>query len=727
MSQPVWTLSVDLQAKTAVFQSGLADAAKAARGSFKDIAAGAKEAGGETGYSMMEARHSVMMLGEEFGIRMPRALSSFVAGLGPIGPALEAAFPFLAIIGLAALFIEHLMKMKEAGEKFTEGQASMALAIQKSFNSLNDKILEAEVRADELRKDHLGALQHQLELIDHQSLDELARQFDDLAKHALEAYKEIASHWYTFGVGSDGAKHALQEFQTEYDKLLALGKDKEAGDLLRGTRDSAQKTLDMMHQLQDNRVSGNTGDYGKAEQAAAFLRERGLLSKITGDFTKDELKSQESLVDLLNSQVSIEQRIAGLKALQKDNATVQTHNDMDKEAEEAAKKQAEMLERGKAEVARLIGEQYRQEVADTQAGEREVIEATRQGGQDRLNAIDAAIMEERALGLEETNFYRGLWQERIKLVQQMSEEEARQRIEAADIASQHSERMATLSLAQDRTFFQLMREARHVSRDEQIQEETELANREYAIQMDALKRREQALDANGKDYANKLKQIQDQELELTAQHEDQITRLKEKAEEDRAAHLKNGLDQERELFASNFASVIMGHETFAHMMSSIGDQLLSKMLQNAIQEGMLADFSREKDAAKAARKMFLAGASFPFPANIVMAPLLGAAGFTAVMAYSGGTDMVPGDPRAGDVVNAKLTPGEGVIPGGVMDGLRGVARNGGFNKQRQPIHVHMSNSFHVNTIDGDGMQAALDRHSDRLEQHFQKVVRRMNQ
>src|SRR6185503_869203 len=111
MAQPVWVLSVDLQAKTAVFQSGLADAAKAARGSFKDISQGAKEAGGETGYSMMEARHSVMMLGEEFGLRMPRALSGFIAGLGPVGPALEAAFPFLAIIGLAALFIEHLNKL----------------------------------------------------------------------------------------------------------------------------------------------------------------------------------------------------------------------------------------------------------------------------------------------------------------------------------------------------------------------------------------------------------------------------------------------------------------------------------------------------------------------------------------------------------------------------------------------------------------------------------------
>jgi len=97
-----------------------------------------------------------------------------------------------------------------------------------------------------------------------------------------------------------------------------------------------------------------------------------------------------------------------------------------------------------------------------------------------------------------------------------------------------------------------------------------------------------------------------------------------------------------------------------------------------------------------------------------------------MMAFNEGTDMVPGQGR-GDVVPAKLTPGEGVVPGGVMDGLRNVARQGGFQQQKQPIHVHMSNSFSVNTIDGDGMQGALDRHSDQLERHFQKVVRRMNQ
>src|SRR6185437_14599018 len=113
MAQPVWVLSVDLQTKTATFQSGMADAAKAARGSFNDIKDGAGQMGREVGTNMGEARHGVMLLGEEFGVHLPRALTSFLASLGPIGAAMEAAFPFLAIIVGATLLIEHLQKMKE--------------------------------------------------------------------------------------------------------------------------------------------------------------------------------------------------------------------------------------------------------------------------------------------------------------------------------------------------------------------------------------------------------------------------------------------------------------------------------------------------------------------------------------------------------------------------------------------------------------------------------------
>src|SRR3984957_1767446 len=164
MAAPVWVLSVDLQTKTATFQSGMADAAKSARGAFSEIKSGSGEMGREVGGNMMEARHGVMLLGEEFGIHLPRALTTFIASIGPIGAAMEAAFPFLAIIVGATLLLEHLAKLKEEGGKLTESQVNFGTAVNNVLNGLDMKLLEAGIRTDELNHNHLAALNKQLEL-----------------------------------------------------------------------------------------------------------------------------------------------------------------------------------------------------------------------------------------------------------------------------------------------------------------------------------------------------------------------------------------------------------------------------------------------------------------------------------------------------------------------------------------------------------------------------------
>src|SRR6202046_4787835 len=120
MAAPVWSVGVNLEPKTATFHSGMADAARSARGAFSEIKQGADEMGRATGGSMMEARHGVMLLGEEFGVHLPRALTTFIASIGPVGAAMSAAFPYLAIIAGITLLIEHLDKMKSAAQEVGE-------------------------------------------------------------------------------------------------------------------------------------------------------------------------------------------------------------------------------------------------------------------------------------------------------------------------------------------------------------------------------------------------------------------------------------------------------------------------------------------------------------------------------------------------------------------------------------------------------------------------------
>src|SRR5271170_4665472 len=119
MAQPVWVLSVDLQTKTATFQSGMAEAARTARGSFTEIKTGSAAMGREISTNMFESRHAIMATAEAFGVTVPRALTAFATSIGPVAGLLEAAFPFAAIALGAVLFIEHLQKMREEAEKLT--------------------------------------------------------------------------------------------------------------------------------------------------------------------------------------------------------------------------------------------------------------------------------------------------------------------------------------------------------------------------------------------------------------------------------------------------------------------------------------------------------------------------------------------------------------------------------------------------------------------------------
>ena len=121
MATPVWILSVDLQTKTATFESGMGSAARAARTSFTDIKSGVTEMGGHVQTNMFASRHAIMAVSEAFGDTMPRAITALLVHIGPLGAALEAAFPFAAIGLAAVLLIEHLTKLREAGVKLHAG------------------------------------------------------------------------------------------------------------------------------------------------------------------------------------------------------------------------------------------------------------------------------------------------------------------------------------------------------------------------------------------------------------------------------------------------------------------------------------------------------------------------------------------------------------------------------------------------------------------------------
>jgi hypothetical protein len=804
MAQPVWLLSVDLQTKTATFQSGMAEAAKSARGAFTDIKSGAGEMGRETGVNMMEARHGVMMLGEEFGVHLPRALTSFIASIGPVGAAMEAAFPFLAIALGATLLIEHIAKLKEEGKELTREQENFGIAANNSFNALNQKLLQTQIKADELRNDHLGALSKQLKLIDMQSMAELEHSFEELGRRSDAVFKKMETHWYSLSRGSAGAKNSFEEINQEYRKLLSEGKGDEASGFLTKRLEREKHLLEQMVQMENGRkmaASGQSHEQGLQMFNAAQLE----LKRMNVDLDKESVGSMQRLVDALQEQVGLEKESAGIKALEKGNAkSTEAHRAAQESAAAASaaaeskmrigelaltaeratvgaqlaiqrasieeKKQSEIAfaERelnirqdansqlidaldktdkayqnrlkalhGKAEeltaqhAARVAAitsqaaiEQNNRELQTLEQGIRDAIEATDKGTVERLAAIDAGLKAEADKHMQDMATYRNLMTQRVKEVKEAAAEESKLRAEAGKEMAESSQKMGELAIAAEKEQQQLKDSARHVTIQMRIEEEKKAAEKEYDLHMDTLKREAAALEKGAKDYENKFKANQDKQKQLIQQHENEITAIKDKAEMARNSRILSGETRLMDSLAGGLTRALMAHQSFAAEMNSIGNQIVSGMMQNAIKSVLANDFTKESDAAAAARKAYLAGMHFPFPANIVMGPLLGAMAFASVMAFENGTDSVPGIGR-GDRVPAMLTPGEGIVPGGVMDGLRSMARSGNMGGG-QTIHVRAHFAPTVHALDADGVDKVLSKHADKFRKHLEGELRKMN-
>jgi hypothetical protein len=690
---PVWALSVDLQTKSATFTSGLADAAKGARASFQEIRESAAEMGTETGYSMTEARHSVMLLGEEFGVHLPRALSTFIASLGPIGGALEAAFPFLAIVVGATLLLEHLSKLSAEGQKLTESQVNFGTTVSNVLNGLNDKLLEAGIRADELRGDHLAALNKQLELIDHASMKELVQSFDVVAKSADATFAGLKTSWYQWGVGAAGAKASLESFKTQYDSLLAQGKDKDAAALLDAKIEREQRILDLQKQQNANQVvtgsQGSHGDYGKAEAAAIALKKMGV------GYTEKEAEAQEASLGALHAQASAQEDINKLKAVQSGNAKTEEAN---KEVADQ-NRIAEAQQRGLAEYVR------RREEAESKLSSvrRKAAQEEEELGMSKLHADDAFM---KALKEEAS--------ERAKLAQEAGKEDAG-----------HDSKMAELQLAADRQDGQLRISQGRMTGQAIVDMEIAFADREYAAQKQALDKEQTTLDTHAKDYENKLKALNDRQLELTRQHENQITQIKVKAEEERNSRILSAERKADDEIARGLTQVLMRHETFAKMMVSLGNQVVGGLMETALKSILADDMTKEHDAAAAARKAYLAGQQIGGPFGTVVGAAMAAVAFTSVMAFDQG-GIVPGV-GVGDTVPAILTPGEAVLPKKLTESLSNMAKFGDGNGDSAPdIHVHHHATYNVQAFDSRGVDQVLQDHGQKFTDHAVRTLRKMN-
>ncbi|GAA3760766.1 coiled-coil domain-containing protein [Terriglobus aquaticus] len=812
MAAPVWVLSVDLQTKTAAFTTGLNDAAQKARGSFKDIAGGAKDMGDGVAQSSVNVRAALGLFDNSIRGNHAAAMADMIREFQNTKlvmmalPFAATAGAFIALGGVAVELVEHFKKVREEHEKLTSVQTEFGTAANNAYRSLDDKMLQAEKRADELKNDHLGALRAELKLIDSQSMAELMHQFEGVEKIADEVFSHLQGHWYTIGKGPEGAKHALDDFSVHYRNLLSQGKSEEASGLLSGTLQQARSVL----ALQQQAASTSSG-WGKQTDDSKFMEHQAALNKLKQygiGFDKEDLEAQQQLIDTLQTQTTIQQKISALKGQEGSNATRETGNEASARASEAAKQaaatrqaiaeqqlagdralanaqldlsnatvqqrlasdlgfaqreldiklkanaeQAAALDKsGKdytnqlahvheeaevlvaqhtAQVAELTSrasvEQNRKDIADLEAAERAKIAATSQGSTARLAAIDQAMQTARQHALQETDFYRSLGSERVEVGRQIAEQTAKVQAELGKEAAENQQKMSELALDAELERQAVLNSSRRQTEAQQINQQLQTANEMYALKQTALSQELSALDKSGKDYEVKLKQILDRQKQLQQQHENEVDQVRNQAEIQRNQRIIAAEQSAANTIANTLTGLATKHLTFAQILESTTQQAASSLIHLAIASLDANGRTKISESAAAARSAFLSTMkAFPAPVNLIAAPLAGAAAFSSMMAFASGTDSVPGQGN-GDTVPAMLTPGEGVVPKGVMEGLRNVARNGGFDQGGgHTYHVHVRPTYHLQALDGDGIETTLNKHTDVLQKHFETAVRRMN-
>jgi len=570
----IGTLTVNLEANTAKFTGDLGKADDATKRWIKRLLGASKDAQ----YSMMEARHSVMILGEEIGVHLPRSLTAFIAGLGPVGPALEAAFPFLAIVLGATLLIEHMRKVSDAADKTAAAQRALGLASTEAFNGVGDKILQVEKRIDELNGNHIAALRKELTLINHATLKDLMGEFDRLAGEADKVFggmkAGLLETWLLGGQGGKGAKHALEEFKLEYDQLLASGDTSGAHNKLVGTLDAAQKKMEEMQRS------------GMAARSPV------------------DLDAQFKLISFLQTELDLEKQ----------------HNTLLQERTKLAK--GEEAKREADDQARLYSEQQKglnQYLKEYHRMLRERADARRDAAKDavRMENEEWAATEAVARIIARQN--QALALEDAKAVEQA----ARLRLAAQDEAARHALGM------------------RQITDRQATAEEIKAAQERERIEVAALDSAIAALDRYDAEYLVKLRGLENKKKQIIQQSEQEITAIRDKAEEQRNTRILSAEHRFDDEIARGLAQVIMRHESFGKMMLDIGNQVVAGIISNSIKAILANDMTKPSDANAAARKAWVAGTHFPFPLDIVMPPVLAAAAFAGVMAYEGGGE-IPG-------------------------------------------------------------------------------------
>jgi hypothetical protein len=269
-----------------------------------------EETGKSVAGSMRQSRESVMMLGEEIGIHLPRGLRNFVTELPGVATAMNAAFDTIAVIALISVVVEAGRKVAEFISKSEEAGRAQTKAWNDSLAAMKMTVEEQTVSNDKLQ-DQVDKLEHKPRNALKDAIDEAVVSAGKLGDKLTEDIKKISDGikeenvWQRMGVlgqGNSPVKGELENYQERIAKITEETQANVANAKSIKEKNAAQKAGDTAYIQAGNDSKTRLDALAAGVTGTSFNPETGKTSQYNNDPELTQAaESSKKMIDLNNS------------------------------------------------------------------------------------------------------------------------------------------------------------------------------------------------------------------------------------------------------------------------------------------------------------------------------------------------------------------------------------------------------------------------------------------
>jgi hypothetical protein len=353
------------------------------------------DAARHTRAEMTEARHAIHLVGDEFGIHLPRAVQGFVATLPGVAEAMSAAFSTLAIVGIGmAIFetgkkvVEFIEKTRKAAEEaeratkhFSESRHLANLEMEVANAKLDEQIAKLEKRPGDALKTSLAEARAEAFKLGV----ELGKDVEEM--HKLIEEKLTANWMQRVAMGAAGSEGTLEQLDEYGAKLERISKIIDPVERTAAMKEETSTKLGQLHE----EITARTELQGLEHRMA---------HRETGEISPADLSRILDLRKRFSGGADATDQTAALRGLNAFHEMVQD------EYNSAADTEARM---GKE--ARLRKDQG---IKDQEELNKAGIEALKRQTAERLAVMENELAEEKTLHLMSTQEEIAFWQKRYQ-------------------------------------------------------------------------------------------------------------------------------------------------------------------------------------------------------------------------------------------------------------------------------------------------------------------------